>query len=112
MKRKKTAKPKAGVSCIRFNFADGGHEEMPLSEYEDFLNRQAHTSGFNFWTGVITSCGSTASCIDAKRSSVSAAFFLAIEFQGTGYEVIRMYKATFTDSTARPRGLRAAPCAR
>lgn len=53
---------------------------------------------------MITSCGSTASCIDAKRSSVSAAFFLAIEFQGTGYEVIRMYKATFTDSTARPRG--------
>jgi hypothetical protein len=72
--------------------------------YHDFLNRQADTSGVNFWTGIITSCGSTASCIDQKRSSDSAAFFLSIEFQQTGFQVIRMYKASFTDSTARPRG--------
>jgi hypothetical protein len=73
--------------------------------YHDFLNRQADTSGFNFWTNVISSCGSTAACIDAKRSNVSAAFFLAIEFQQTGFQVIRVYKATFTDTPARPRGL-------
>jgi hypothetical protein len=72
--------------------------------YHDFLNRQADTSGLNFWAGVISACGSTASCIDQKRSSDSAAFFLAIEFQQTGFQVIRMYKATFTDTAARPRG--------
>jgi hypothetical protein len=72
--------------------------------YHDFLNRQADTSGLNFWTGIISSCGSTASCIDQKRSSDSAAFFLSIEFQQTGFQVIRAYKATFTDTTARPRG--------
>ena len=72
--------------------------------YHDFLNRQADTSGLNFWTGVISACGSTASCIDQKRASDSAAFFLAIEFQQTGFQVIRMYKATFTDAAARPRG--------
>ena len=72
--------------------------------YHDFLNRQADISGLNFWTGIITACGSTASCIDQKRSSDSAAFFLSIEFQQTGFQVIRAYKATFIDTTARPRG--------
>jgi hypothetical protein len=72
--------------------------------YHDFLNRQSDTSGLNFWAGIISSCGSTASCIDQKRSSDSAAFFLSMEFQATGFQVIRMYKATFLDTTARPRG--------
>ena len=72
--------------------------------YHDFLNRQADTAGLNFWSGIITACGSTTSCIDQKRSSDSAAFFLSIEFQQTGFQVIRMYKATFTDTSARPRG--------
>jgi hypothetical protein len=72
--------------------------------YHDFLNRQADTSGFNFWTSAITSCGASASCVDAKRSSVSAAFYLSMEFEQTGFQVIRIYKATFTDTTQRPRG--------
>jgi hypothetical protein len=72
--------------------------------YHDFLNRQADTSGLNFWSGIISSCGATTSCINAKRSSDSAAFFLSIEFQQTGFQVIRIYKATFIDSVARPRG--------
>ena len=46
--------------------------------YHDFLNRQADTSGVNFWTGIITSCGSTASCIDQKRSDDSAASFFQL----------------------------------
>jgi hypothetical protein len=31
--------------------------------YIDFLNREPDTSGFNFWTSEITSCGANQSCI-------------------------------------------------
>jgi hypothetical protein len=60
--------------------------------YLDFLNREPDTDGFNFWTNEITSCGADAQCIEAKRINVSAAFFLSIEFQETGYLVYRTYK--------------------
>ena len=40
-------------------------------------------------------CGSDAGCIAAKRVSVSAAYFLSIEFQETGYLVYRMYKSSY-----------------
>jgi hypothetical protein len=73
--------------------------------YHDFLNRQADASGQSFWTNQITSCGSDAGCRDAKRTSVSQAFFLSIEFQQTGYFVFRFYRASFPDSAGRPRGL-------
>lgn len=62
--------------------------------YIDFLNREPDTSGFNFWTNQITSCGSNAQCIDLKRVNVSAAFFLSIEFQQTGSLVYLTHKAT------------------
>ncbi|HEX7176663.1 MAG TPA: SBBP repeat-containing protein [Pyrinomonadaceae bacterium] len=73
--------------------------------YHDFLNRQSDPAGQAFWTEQLTACGADAACIDERRQNVSAAFFLSIEFQRTGYEVIRIYKATFTDSPGRPRGL-------
>src|SRR5206468_10474497 len=34
-------------------------------------------------------------CIDAKRINVSAAYFLSIEFQQTGYLVYRFYKTAY-----------------
>jgi hypothetical protein len=67
--------------------------------YHDFLNREPDASGLQFWTGGITSCGSDANCREVKRVSTSAAFFLSIEFQQTGYLVERMYKAAFGDAT-------------
>jgi hypothetical protein len=73
--------------------------------YHDFLNRQSDTTGLNFWTSQITVCGSNAACVDNKRTNVSQAFFLSIEFQQTGFLVFRFYKETFTDSPARPRGM-------
>ena len=75
------------------------------SHYHDFLNRQHDLPGLNFWTNEITVCGSNAACIDNKRTNVSQAFFLSIEFQETGYLVFRFYKETFTNSVARPRGM-------
>ena len=72
--------------------------------YHDFLNRQADPSGLSFWTNEIASCGLDAGCIEVKKINVSAAFFLSIEFQQTGYQIIRIYKSTFADSPQHPRG--------
>jgi hypothetical protein len=73
--------------------------------YHDFLNRQADANGQTFWTNQITACGSNASCLDEKRTNVSTAFFLSIEFQNTGYFAFRFYRASFTDNVQRPRGV-------
>jgi Calx-beta domain len=71
--------------------------------YADFLNRLADSGGRAFWTNEITSCGSNQSCIDLKRINVSAAYFLSIEFQQTGYLVERLYKASYGSSTGNSR---------
>jgi hypothetical protein len=63
--------------------------------YVDFLNREPDAPGLAFWTNEITSCGANAQCIEVKRVHVSAAFFLSIEFQETGYLVYRVYKSAF-----------------
>ncbi len=68
-------------------------------QYLDFLNRTADASGLAFWTNEIASCGSDQACIDTKRANVSAAFFLSIEFQQTGYLVERMYKTAYGDAS-------------
>ncbi len=75
------------------------------THYHDFLNRQADTGGLNFWTGQITPCGTDVACLDRKRTDVSQAFFLSIEFQTTGFYIFRIYKGSFTDTPARPRGM-------
>jgi uncharacterized repeat protein (TIGR01451 family) len=63
--------------------------------YADFLNRAPDDSGLNFWTNEIEQCGADAQCREVKRINVSAAFFLSIEFQETGYLVYKTYKAAF-----------------
>jgi murein DD-endopeptidase MepM/ murein hydrolase activator NlpD len=70
--------------------------------YIDFLNRLPDESGLNFWTNEITSCGSDAQCLEVKRVNVSAAFFLSIEFQETGYLAYRAHKAAFGDLPGKP----------
>lgn len=63
--------------------------------YLDFLNRQPDAPGLAHWTNEITVCANDAGCIDLKRVNVSAAFFLSIEFQETGYLVYKTYKASY-----------------
>jgi uncharacterized repeat protein (TIGR01451 family) len=63
--------------------------------YADFLNREPDASGLQFWTNEIESCGADAACREVKRVNVSAAFFLSIEFQQTGYLVYRLNHAAF-----------------
>lgn len=67
-------------------------------QYLDFLNREPDADGLAFWTNEISSCGSDQACIDNKRVNVSAAFFLSIEFQQTGYLVERLYKTAYADA--------------
>ena len=63
-------------------------------QYVDFLNREPDAEGFNFWAKQITDCNGQSDCVDRMRVNTSAAFFLSIEFQGTGFLVHRFYKAT------------------
>jgi hypothetical protein len=63
--------------------------------YIDFLNREPDTSGLNFWINNINGCTPQPSCIDVQRINTSAAFFLSIEFQDTGYLVYRFYKSAY-----------------
>ncbi len=63
--------------------------------YHDFLNREPDAAGLAFWTNQITQCNGNAACIDAARTNVSAAFYLSIEFQQTGYQLYLMQKASF-----------------
>jgi hypothetical protein len=74
--------------------------------YRDFLNREPDASGLAFWVNEITSCGTNAQCLQVKRVNVSAAFFLSIEFQETGYLVYRFYKAAYGDLPGAPVPLR------
>jgi hypothetical protein len=67
-------------------------------QYRDFLNRPADAEGLDFWSKQITDCRTDAACIADRRVNVSAAFFLSIEFQQTGYLVYRLYKSAY----ARP----------
>jgi hypothetical protein len=74
--------------------------------YADFLNRVPDEAGLDFWTRQITDCGSDQTCVELKRINVSAAFFLSIEFQETGYLVYRTYKAAYGNLAGAPIPLR------
>ncbi|HEX8150790.1 MAG TPA: SBBP repeat-containing protein [Pyrinomonadaceae bacterium] len=63
--------------------------------YLDFLSREPDDSGLAFWVNEIEQCGADAQCREVKRINVSAAFFLSIEFQETGFLVERLYSLAF-----------------
>jgi hypothetical protein len=64
-------------------------------QYRDFLNRAPDADGLDYWAEQITNCGDDAVCVSEHRTNVSAAFFLSIEFQETGFLVYRLYKAAY-----------------
>ncbi|HEU4596093.1 MAG TPA: NF038122 family metalloprotease [Pyrinomonadaceae bacterium] len=90
-----------------FNFTGTVANQIDSSEffvaqhYRDFLGREPDAGGLNFWTNGIESCGSDATCVALKRTDTSAAFFLSIEFQETGFLVQRLYKAAYGDATGQ-----------
>ena len=76
--------------------------------YHDFLNREPDAAGLAFWSNQITECqqpGATCNA-EVRRINVSAAFFLSIEFQETGYLVYRFYKSAYGNITGTPVPLR------
>ncbi|HEX7176703.1 MAG TPA: DUF4394 domain-containing protein [Pyrinomonadaceae bacterium] len=82
---------------------DTGAEPNPINDshtfvcqhYHDFLGREPDAAGLAFWTNNIESCGASAACRAVKRIETSAAFFLSIEFQQTGFLVYRTHAAAF-----------------
>jgi hypothetical protein len=73
--------------------------------YHDFLNREPDATGLNFWTNNIESCGADTACREVKRIDTSAAFFLSIEFQRTGFLVYRLYRASLPAIPGRTRSM-------
>jgi hypothetical protein len=63
--------------------------------YRDFLGREPDPQGLAFWSAEFAQCAGEARCLEAKRINVSAAFFLSIEFQETGYLVHLAHKAAY-----------------
>jgi hypothetical protein len=63
--------------------------------YLDFLSRAPDAPGLTYWTEQITACGANPSCVNTRRVGVSAAFFIELEFQDTGYFVYRLHRAAF-----------------
>jgi hypothetical protein len=98
--------PGSAVLSINDNDAAGAANPVDDStffvrqHYADFLNREPDASGLAFWVNQIESCGASAQCREVKRIHVSAAFFLSIEFQETGYLVERIYKTAYGDATS------------
>lgn len=70
-------------------------EFFVTQHYLDFLNRPPDEEGLDFWIDNIESCGADMACREVKRIDTSAAYFLSIEFQETGYLVHRFYRASF-----------------
>jgi hypothetical protein len=83
-------------------------EVFVTQHYRDFLGREPDADGLAHWASEITACGDDAACVDLKRQNVSAAFFLSIEFQETGYFAYRMHRAAFGDLPNTPVPVRRA----
>jgi hypothetical protein len=94
------------VLTIRINSDDSVNGPNPVRDasfnsdffvrqhYVDFLNREADAAGLAFWKNQIDEC-TTQDCREIRRINVSAAFFLSIEFQQTGYLVYKANQAAF-----------------
>jgi len=74
--------------------------------YVDFLSRFPDQSGFVFWQNDIEQCGSNAQCREVHRVNVSAAFFLSIELQRTGYLVLKTHRVAFGNLPDKPVPIR------
>jgi hypothetical protein len=100
--------PASATITITDNDASNGTNPIDVSSffvrqhYIDFLNREPDGSGLAFWTDQIESCTPKPQCTEIRRINVSAAFFLSIEFQETGYLVYRVYKSAYGDIAGTP----------
>jgi hypothetical protein len=70
-------------------------KDFVTTHYDDFLSRDPDDPGRDFWTHNIEQCGDDTNCRRLMRINTSAAFFLSIEFQQTGFFIERLYVETF-----------------
>lgn len=70
------------------------NEFFVTQHYRDFLEREPDAAGLSYWTGQLDQCSLDAACLQARRVGVSAAFFIELEFQETGFFVYRFYQAS------------------
>src|SRR5437899_11557586 len=102
--------PSVLTITINDNDASNGPNQIDVSSffvrqhYVDFLNREADSAALSFWTNNIDGCTPKPSCTDLQRINTSAAFFISIEFQNTGYLVERIYKVAFGSATGNSTG--------
>jgi subtilisin family serine protease len=69
--------------------------------YHDFLNRDPDSGGLAFWKDQLTNCANPPPADPLVcKVNVSAAFFLSIEFQETGFYAIRVQRAAFNRRSA------------
>jgi hypothetical protein len=68
--------------------------------YADFLNRVPDASGLAFWINQMTNCGNPDPLV--CRVNVSAAFFVSIEFQETGFYAMRVQRVAFGRRSNEP----------
>jgi uncharacterized repeat protein (TIGR01451 family) len=100
--------PSSAVVTINDNDTVNGANPIDSAEffvhqhYLDFLNREPDAAGLAYWANQITECEQPGATCDpvVRRINVSAAFFLSIEFQETGYLVERIYKSAYGDADA------------
>ncbi len=62
-------------------------------QYLDFLGREPEQSGLDYWSAQLRACGDNLDCLKTRRLEVSAAFFIAQEFQDTGLYLHDVYQA-------------------
>jgi CSLREA domain-containing protein len=63
--------------------------------YIDFLDREPEPDGFQYWTSILRGCNNDASCLNGVRVEISSRFFAEMEFQRTGYYVMRLWRASY-----------------
>jgi uncharacterized repeat protein (TIGR01451 family) len=92
---------KSAVFSITLNPIDDARGFV-RQNYLDFLGREPDPAGWDYWTSQITQCGVDYACNHSQRISVSAAFFIELEFQQTGSVVYRFYRAAFGNEDNAP----------
>jgi subtilisin family serine protease len=65
-------------------------------QYLDFLGREPEQAGLDYWSAQLQACGTDAGCWQARRTDVSAAFFISQEFQLSGSYLYNIYKGALT----------------
>jgi hypothetical protein len=109
-----TLPPPGNVAAVTITSDDAAPGQSPVKwenfdaaffvrqHYLDFLGREPDAAGLAHWTNQTVNCGNPSPGPEICRVNVSASFFLAIEFQETGYLAYKTHKAAFGNLPGKP----------